>query len=433
MTRASVPPETLTALARTRPTPAGTEALRAAVHARRMLLFKALLVRVEREHAHLPHPVRRGFEDDWALLERAERTDAGAVREVLDYPTTGAWLTEALAAPAGPEFEAHLAHLTGVAVVAAARAGCSATGTLRVPSGLLGLPGLGVLRCPSGRARVGGRDGRLRLVEAAGHGAVDLPRGGTWARDGTGDGTRDRAGRGSGWSALYALPGSTAVLDDLDPYRVPHPGIGPTAVPAADRAHTDHPAWAGRWRRARALLSATDQGRILETDALVHALVPLAAAGRAGGVPTGATVRSAPGAVLTQLPAGAAELAETLVHETHHTKLAALDDSVPLCRPGGTLHRVAWRPDPRPASAVLQGTYAHLALLDLWWRGQRASVAPATWRQRAAERYGRYREQVGEALSVLRGSDELTCTGRHFVEEMHRHHADLGTVVRNST
>ncbi|WP_411099884.1 aKG-HExxH-type peptide beta-hydroxylase [Streptomyces sp. x-45] len=429
MTRASVPPDVLTALAGTRPTHAGTETLRDAVHARRMLLLKALLVRVERQHAHLPHPVRRGFEDDWALLERAERTDPGAVREVLDYPTTGAWLTEALAAPAGPDFEAHLAHLAGVAVVAAARAGCSATGTLRVPSGLLGLPGLGVLRCPSGRARVGDRDGRLRVVEDAGQGAVDLPR----RRAPAQHGARGRTGHGYGWSALRALPGGTAVLDDLDPYRVPHPGIGPTAVPAADRAHTDHPAWAGRWRRARVLLSMTDPGRIAETDALVHALVPLAAAGRAGAVPTGATVRAAPGAVLTQLPAGAAELAETLVHETHHTKLAALDDSVPLCRPGGTLHRVAWRPDPRPASAVLQGTYAHLALLDLWWRAQRASAAPATWRQRAAERYGRYREQVGEALSVLRGSDELTCTGRHFVQEMHRHHSSLGTAVRNST
>ncbi|GGQ26261.1 HEXXH motif-containing putative peptide modification protein [Streptomyces mutabilis] len=424
MSRATVPPDVLTALATTRPTPAGTAALRAAVHARRMLLFKALLVRVERQHAHLRPSVRRGFEDAWALLERAERADAGAVREVLDYPTTGAWITEALAAPTGPEFEAHLAHLAGVAVVAASRAGCPATGTLRVPSGVLGLPGLGVLRCPSGRARVSARDGRLRLVEDAGHGAVDLPRRRVRVRDG--------AAHGPGWSALRALPGGTALLDDLDPYRVPRPGIGPTAVPAADRAHTDHPSWAGRWRRARALLSATDPGRISETDALVHALVPLAAAGHDSGMPTGATVRAAPGAVLTQLPAGAAELAETLVHETHHTKLAALDDSVLLCRPGGILHRVAWRPDPRPASAVLQGTYAHLALLDLWRRAERASAAPTAWRQRAAERYGRYREQVDQALSVLRGSDELTCTGRHFVQEMHRHHLSLGTRVRDS-
>ncbi|MFC9062530.1 HEXXH motif-containing putative peptide modification protein [Streptomyces sp. NPDC057074] len=422
MSRAPVPPDVLTALARTRPTPAGTAELRAAVHARRMLLLKALLVRVERQYAGLPPPVRRRFEDDWALLERAERTDAGAVREVLDYPTTGAWLTEALAASAGSEFEAHLAHLSGVAVVAASRAGCPATGDFRVPSGILGLPGLGVLRCPSGRARVSDRKGRLRLVEDAGHGAVDLP----------GRGVRAWSRHGSGWSALRALPGGTAVLDDLDPYRVPRPGIGPTAVPAADRAHTDHPSWARRWRRARSLLSATDPGRLSETDALVHALVPLAAAGRDGGVPTGATVRAAPGAVLTQLPAGAAELAETLVHETHHTKLAALDDSVPLCRPGGALHRVAWRPDPRPASAVLQGTYAHLALLDLWRRAERASGVPAAWRHRAAERYGRYLEQVDRALSVLRDSDELTCTGRRFVQAMYLHHLSLGATARGS-
>ncbi|MCZ0986974.1 hypothetical protein O1M54_17330 [Streptomyces diastatochromogenes] len=50
--------------------------------------------------SHLLSPAaRRHFEQAWALLVAAERTDPAAVRDVLDYPTTGAWLAVALAAP----------------------------------------------------------------------------------------------------------------------------------------------------------------------------------------------------------------------------------------------------------------------------------------------------------------------------------------------
>lgn len=139
-------------------------------------------------------------------------------------------------------------------------------------------------------------------------------------------------------------------------------------------------------------------------------------------------MRTAPGAVLAQLPADRRELVELLVHETHHTKLAVLDEVVPLWRPGGSLHRVGWRRDPRPVPGVLQGAYAHLALLDLWWR---ARAGPAwAWRRRAAERFEMCREQVAGALSVLAESDELTPHGREFVRHMGRHHAHLGVAAR---
>ncbi|MFE0854473.1 aKG-HExxH-type peptide beta-hydroxylase [Streptomyces mutabilis] len=428
MTPASVPPDVFVALARTRPLPAATAALRAAIHARRMLLLKALLVRVERQSSSLSPAAHRDFEDDWALLERAERADGAAVRDVLDYPTVGAWLTEALAARPGAAFEAHLPHLRGVAVAAVVRSGRAPSGRLTAPSGLLALPGLGVLRSTSGWARASGGAGPPRLTADAGPGAVD-PRTGRTGPDAGPPGPEEE---GSGWRALRKLPGGDTVLDDLDPYRVPSRGIGRATAPAADSDRTEYRTWAGRWRLARALLSATDPGRVTETDALVRSVVPLAT-GRGAGIPTGATLRAAPGAVLTQMPADAPELAETLVHETHHSKLAALGEAVSLCRPGGTLHQVAWRPDPRPVPAVLQGAYAHLALLDLWSRAERAAAVPEEWRQRAAERFARYREQVGAALAVLRESDELTCAGRSFVREMRGHHESLGVAARNST
>ncbi|MFF5548093.1 aKG-HExxH-type peptide beta-hydroxylase [Streptomyces olivaceoviridis] len=414
--RGPVPPEILGALARTRPLPAATAALRAALHARRMLLLKSLLVRFDRVRGALPAGVRRRFEDDWALLERAERSDAPAVRAVLDYPTTGAWLASALAAPDGPEFAEGLAGLGAVAVAAALRAGCRFTTTRVLPAGTLPLPGAGLLRCARGRARLSGRSGVLRVTDGAGRtlllsGATPAGPGTRWTADGT-----------LAWSALHTLPGGTAVLDDVDPHRVPPGGIGPTALPAAERPYSDPAAWAARWRDAHALLAATHPARAAETLALVRAVVPLAPSA-GGGPPLSATVRTAPGAVLAQLPADRRELVEVLVHETHHTKLAVLDELVPLWRPGGSLHRVGWRRDPRPVPGVLQGAYAHLALLDLW---RRAGTGPAwVWRRRAAERFEACREQVSEALSVLADSDELTPCGREFVRHMGSHHARL--------
>ncbi|MGC0329551.1 HEXXH motif-containing protein [Streptomyces sp. SAI-170] len=411
--------EILSPLARTRPRPALTATLRAALHSHRLLLLKALLVRADRTGDRLSAAVRRRLEDDWTLLVRAEQTDAAAVRDVVDYPTIGAWLAEALAVPDGPEFEEHLGRLTGPALAAAVRAGCR-FGTERVLTApALNLPGLGLLRCRPGQVTLtAGADG-LR-VTADGDSVLAAPVAGP----------NPRAGNGAlSWSALRPLPDSAAVLDDQDPYRAPPDGIGPAALRAAERPHTDHPAWAARWRDARVLLSATDPGRVAETTALVRAVVPLATPARPG-TPTSATLHTAPGAVLSQLPATPADLVELLVHETHHTKLAALDELLPLCRPDGrTLHRVGWRRDPRPVPGVLQGAYAHLALLDLWHRARDSPTSFTAWRRRAAERFEAHRERVGEALSILRESDELTSAGREFVHGMVACHERLGSAA----
>ena len=427
MTLAPVPSEVLTALARTRPSPTGTAALSAGLHARRLQLLKSLLVRVEQRGALLSPAVRQRFKRDWVLLERAERTDAAAVRDVVDYPMTGAWLAEALAAPEGPAFERQLAHLGGVAVAAAVRAGCRVGGTLTLPNRALTLPGLGMLRCPSGSARLSSRAGLVRITDGASGAGVELlsP---AFRPD---PGMPPSAGGGTGWSALRTLPGGAVVLDDLDPYRVSPRGIGPAALPAAERPHSAYGLWAQRWREAHELLSVTHPGRATETMAVLRAVVPLAPSESTGGTAMSATLRAAPGAVLAQLPADAPELTESLVHEAHHNKLASLHELVPLFRrDGGTLHRVGWRPDPRPIPGVFQGAYAHLALTDLWWRAWNGPVTSEEWRRRAADQFESYRDRVGQALSILLESDELTFAGREFVREMGRYHASLGVAAR---
>jgi len=427
MTLAPVSGEVFTELARTRPTPAGTAALRAGLHARRLLLLKSLLVRVEQRSSLLPPVVRQSFKKDWAWLEQAERADAAAVRDVVDYPMTGAWLAQALAAPEGPAFERHLAHLGCVAVAAAVRAGHRLDGTLMLPAGALNLPGLGVLRCPSGSAHLSGSARLIRITDGAGHGGVELSSPVVWS----GPGASRPVGGGPGWSALRRLPGTTVVLDDLDPYRVSPHGIGPAALPAVERPYSAYRFWVQRWREARELLSTTHPGRAAETMAVLRAVVPLAPSQRAGGTAMSATLRAAPGAFLAQLPADASELAESLVHESHHNKLAALHELVPLYRSGGgALHHVGWRSDPRPIPGVFQGVYAHLALTDLWRRAGNGPATPERWRRRAVEQFESYRDRIGQALSILLESDELTFAGREFAREMGRHHTSLGVAAR---
>lgn len=413
----------ITELARTRPTYGGTAALRAGLHARRMVLLKSLLARIDRQRDRLDPAVRRRFERDWSVLERAEGVDPAAVRAVVNYPMTGAWLAEILAAPRGLVFERHLTHFGAVAATAAVAAGCRVTMDIEAPSGLLALPGLGVLHCPAGRARLRIRAGLLRITGSGSAEGVVLY---------IQPGTRRLHGDGSHWSALRTLPGAAIVLDDLDPYRVPPSGVGPAALPAAEREDILHRSWVRRWRSAQELLAVTDPGRAAEIAAVLRAVVPIASGSpRISNHPVSATLRAAPGAVLTSLPAGAEEMAEVLVHEAHHTKLAALQELVPLCEPArGAVHRVGWRPDLRPIAGVLQGAYAHLALTDLWRRARAGTGMPEEWRRRAAEQFAAYREQVEGALSILLESDELTFAGREFAQEMGRHHASLGRASR---
>lgn len=142
-------PAAFAALAATRPGPAGAAFLRSGVHARRLLLLKALLVRVRRHRDELAPETLRGFETAWSLLERTERGAPGVVRGVLDYPTTGAWLAAALTEPVGPALDRHLARLELIAATAALRAGRPLDLLVRAPGGVLSLPGVGTWPAPN--------------------------------------------------------------------------------------------------------------------------------------------------------------------------------------------------------------------------------------------------------------------------------------------
>ncbi|MEV4949479.1 HEXXH motif-containing putative peptide modification protein [Streptomyces sp. NPDC053755] len=421
MSRAPLSAAAFAGLATTRPAPAAARLLASAVHARRLLLLKALLVRVHQHRRDVEAPVLLRFEEAWQLLERAERLRPAVVRDVLDYPTTGAWLAAALAEPVGPALDRHLVRLESVALAAALRSGLPLDLAVEAPDGLLSLPGEGRLRTGAVHLRVTARSGAARIrPEGRRAAATVLLR--------TDRHTGALVGTGGGWAGLRTLPESRARLDDLDPYRVPPGGVGSPARTAAEHGDTDHVAWAARWRAAQDLLARTDPVRGTEVRRAVRAVVPLTAHGPRS---VGATLSAAPGAVLTSPPAGAPDLAETLVHEIHHSKLATLHALVPLYLPGRAVtHRVGWRQDPRPVAGVFQGAYAHLALTDLWRRAAGADGVPAPWRACAARQFDRIHDQVGEALTILLESDELTNAGREFAHQMKRHHASLGAAPR---
>ena len=411
-----VPPHVFASLSATRATPDDIRLLRAGLHSRRLVLLKSLLAQADR-HA-VPQWARQRLARHWRLLERAEARDPAAARDALDYPAVGNWLLHALSLTDRDAFADFLAGFGAVAAAVALRTGTGFRLTLEPREGRLTLPGVGVYETRSARVRAVAGPRSLRLTP-------EHRRAGTLLR-------APYSGAGAaGWRPLRRLPGGSAVLDDLDPHRA-----GP--LPPSDGAAWDTGAgtpearardalgdrvWRSRWSAALTLLQSADPERAAEVSALVRAVVPMA---RRPGAPGSATLRSAPGGLLAKLPCSAWELAVVLVHEAQHSKLAVLTDLVPLVAPGSTaVHRVAWRPDPRPLDAVLHGTYAHLALADLWQRLSERRGATPSARAAARARSADYHGQVAPALAALRASGELTPAGASFTEGMRRQHARL--------
>ncbi|SCK31282.1 HEXXH motif-containing putative peptide modification protein [Streptomyces sp. WMMB 322] len=391
----TVTSERLWFLGRTRAQPGDVAAHLRVVHHHRLLLLKSLYHRVSAERESLPAAGLRDFAAHWALLERAEQHAPSSTRRTLAYPAVGSRLARVLHAPGPGAFRDELSLTGQIAAAAALRSRCAFELVLPAPEGELVLPGIGGYDCPGGELRL----------------AAD---GNTWPEP-------DRA--------LAPLPGGNTVLDDVDVRLVP-PGGGLSQPPAAHTG-TAGEWWAPLWREAMDLLFAADPPRAREVAALTRCLVPLVPLPPNPHGPQdlySATLRAAPGAVLTTPPEDAAALAEALVHEIQHTKLAVLCDLTPLYRTGGpAVHKVPWRTDPRPIGGLLQGTYAHLALTDLWHRiaatsgtGVRASV-----RRAARRRHRDYCEQVAEVLPELADSAELTDNGREFVGGMVAHHRRL--------
>jgi uncharacterized protein len=200
------------------------------------------------------------------------------------------------------------------------------------------------------------------------------------------------------------VDGRDLLLEDTDPHRDCYD------LPVEPRLSA---AAAGEWQRrldaAMRCIAAGHPGYLPGIRAALTTVVPLRPDG-AGGMRS-AAARAAFGAVAVAPAADDAALAELLVHEVQHLKLGAVLDVQELFdRADRRALRVPWRPDPRPVEGALQGTYAFLAVADLW----RTRPGGA-----AVERFERYRRWTDGAAEALLRSGALTpAWGVPFVERM---------------
>jgi uncharacterized protein len=215
-------------------------------------------------------------------------------------------------------------------------------------------------------------------------------------------------GAGSGLPADGA-PYLRIALEDGDPDRDAHdcwaaPRLTPIQVTQ----------WESSLRGAWHLLCEHFPAEAEACAALCSCVVPLAPPrGRWVSVAS----REAFGAVGLSATHDTVRLAEALIHEVSHVALGALGDLVDLYDARWPArYRVAWRPDPRPLGAVLQGTYAHVTAAGFWQHYRQ--VAPPDRAERAERHFRHLRDHVLDALETLDGCPGLTVLGRRFCRGM---------------
>ncbi|MFE4977416.1 HEXXH motif-containing putative peptide modification protein [Kitasatospora sp. NPDC056651] len=231
---------------------------------------------------------------------------------------------------------------------------------------------------------------------------------------------------------LRGVPGPALVLE-CDGLRwapsIDH--AGPRRVdygrpPAGPLLDAELALWKERLAEAWDILVRRHRRHAQAVAACVTTVVPLRPA--PGGEAVSAAARRAYGAVAASLPGEPELLALALVHEFLHVQLGALLDLVPLHRPNGpAVYRAPWRPDPRPAGALLQGAYAHLGVADFWRAEAEAEAGVgAADSGRAHREFARWRTHTLTAGETLLWCGELTASGVEFTEELVRTVRGLG-------
>jgi uncharacterized protein len=282
-----------------------------------------------------------------------------------------------------------------VAAAAAVRSGIDAEIPVLPVAGVVSLPSLGAARVNADSAVVRSYPGGAEVRWA--HGGVEIPPGGR--------------GDAPGWLGIRGCraEGLDAVIDDLDPFRMPAvDGLAPrlTAREAQD--------WRRALRQGWQLLMAVQPAVGAEVAAVVAAIVPLSRSTH------GHLSSSSPdtfGAVAMSEPPDPDTCASTLTHEVQHLKLCAVLDVVRLTLPDdGSRYYAPWRDDPRPIAGLLQGAYAYVGVTD-FWRRRRQSAADVA-RARADSEFTLWRAGTTRAIDTLLSSSRLTTAGADFVRSM---------------
>ncbi|GGV71207.1 HEXXH motif domain-containing protein [Streptomyces griseoloalbus] len=342
--------------------------------ARRLLLLRTLLDHL----VALPTPLTPAAEA-WRVLKEAAQRTPERVEALLLAPTTGAWIAHMLrrvhGTANGPPLWAEAGRLNALATVASLHAGTETLLRVALTDGALPLPGLGTARLPDGAdglttGRASTRAGELTLT---GPDRTGRPVYLTCRPAAEPIGTTESAGD-SCWSPLRTLThttpsGPVAIpLEDLDPYRDLDDPLPPARLDADEAL-----AWQRLFTEATEILATTGgterPGRL--DPAVIRSVVPWARTSLLPPPPPDVRVSASSGdsygAMLISRPSCPLALAETLVHEFQHSKLAALIHLFPLVDDDRAERYYApWRPDPRHLTGLLHGAYAFTGVAGFW-------------------------------------------------------------------
>ncbi|MER7896507.1 HEXXH motif-containing putative peptide modification protein [Streptomyces sp. NPDC096046] len=399
--------------------------LERAERARRLLLLRTLLDRLDA----LSTPLSSAAEA-WGVLKEAAATAPGPVDRLLLAPATGGWIAHLLrrlhGTASGPPLWAEAGHLCALAVAASLRAGTRADLRVSLTDGTLPLPGLGLARLAAakegltvGRART--REGELML---SGPGRAGVPVAAT-VRPATRPLSAPPA-ETPAWLPLRTLTHHTPdgpvgiPLEDLDPYRDLDDPLPPARLDP-DEART----WQRLFEEAAALLAAPGgdgPGRFDVRE--IRAVVPWGRTTTLPPAPPTVSVSASSGdsfgAMVIARPSCGTALAETLVHEFQHSKLAALLHLFPLLDDDrGERYYAPWRPDPRHLTGLLHGAYAFTGVAG-FWRDRLAAARDARAADLAGYHFALRRLQSRLVVRTLLVESRLTAQGRVLVTGLAR-------------
>lgn len=384
------------------------QTLRATELSKHVLLLEA----IRRTIGRRPYRETAGLvENATRLLGEVQARAPEVVAEILGSPHFGLWAARCLfrlrseTRPEAPTASQHeIGHLAIFAAVSALRIGYPFELTVPAQHGQVAFPTLGTAL--TGRADSSGwaqisldRQG-ARVTSVAR--SVWLP---------GGDGTRTRH-KDPDWRSVVEIEAETdgirlkVSLDTADPFlRLLSPSAAIRSLPAGNL-------WQRGLEEAWQILVRHDRKAAAGMASVLTTLVPLTDP-QSGDV-ISATSGWAWGAIAMNLSADAFVVAETLDHEFHHLVLAAVEDLTPLVgEDDHALYYAPWRDDPRPASALLQGIYAHLGVAK-FWRQQRQAGSARNQRQ-SEVRFARSCRAALDAGRTLAGASALTTTGRAFI------------------
>ncbi len=376
--------------------PATVRLLGTAQRSKHLMLLHAIA-----EAAVGPGAGPAAFRAGYGQLAQLQATAPGAAEWLLGLPHLGGWVHDTLI-HLEQGTAADFGHFACLVAAAAIRAGLPVELDVPVRDDRVRFPGLGSLliadgppwirlRCDGERVTVGDRvsaDWQL-LVPDDGTGTAMAGWSGTPAIRSVADGLT--------WTVL--LETGEAYLDR---YTLPMRSV----LTAGELR-----GWRQRVRSAWQILVDRHRWAAEPMAEAISVIVPLTP--RSDTDLVSATTPAAFGAIATSWPPDEVTLAETLVHEFQHVKLCGLLDLVPLTQSGERCVYAPWRQDPRPASGLLQGVYAHLGIVR-FWQAQQQAETDRDGILRAQVLFARWRPTIGQAVQTLLQTGGLTPEGVRF-------------------